>query len=43
MPKIERVFEDSNAAVNPHLNPFLQLNESTKQNQVKPPNTIAPT
>lgn len=27
MPKIEKVYEDSNAEVNPHFNPFLQLNE----------------
>ena len=27
MPKIEKVYEDSNAEVNPHFNPFLQFNE----------------
>jgi len=27
MPKIERIFDDSKALVNPHLNPFMQLNE----------------
>ncbi len=27
VPKIERVFDDSNAEVNPHLNPFTQLIE----------------
>ena len=27
MPKIEKVYEDSNAEVNPHFNPFLQLND----------------
>ena len=27
MPKIERVYDDTNAKVNPHLNPFTQLNE----------------
>lgn len=28
MPKIERVFEDTNAKVNPHLNPFVQLTDN---------------
>ena len=27
MPKIEKVYEDSNAEVNPHFNPFLQFND----------------
>lgn len=27
VPKIERVFNDSSAEVNPHLNPFTQLIE----------------
>ena len=35
MPKVERVFEDSNASVNPHLNPFLQLNEGLKEGESK--------
>jgi len=35
MPKIERIFDDSNALVNPHLNPFMQLNEN--QNNQKTP------
>jgi hypothetical protein len=30
IPKVERIFDDSNADVNPHMNPFLQLNESGK-------------
>jgi len=28
VPKVERIFDDSNADVNPHMNPFLQLNEA---------------
>jgi hypothetical protein len=32
MPKIERVFEDTNAKVNPHLNPFVQLSENPAPN-----------
>ena len=27
MPIIERVYEDTNAEVNPHMNPFMQLND----------------
>jgi ABC-type dipeptide/oligopeptide/nickel transport system ATPase subunit len=30
MPKIERIFEDTNASVNPHLNPFTQINDSVQ-------------
>jgi hypothetical protein len=39
MPKIEKVYEDSNAEVNPHFNPFLQLNDKSadKLNEVKLP------
>ena len=28
MPKIEKVYEDSNAEVNPHFNPFMQLGDN---------------
>lgn len=34
MPKIERIFDDSNAEVNPHLNPFTQLNENQTSAEV---------
>lgn len=40
MPKIERIFEDTNAKVNPHLNPFMQIDDhqesSAKQSVAKP-------
>ena len=29
VPKVERIFDDSGANVNPHLNPFIQLNDSS--------------
>lgn len=35
MPKIERIFEDTNAKVNPHLNPFQQLSEKVDEGASK--------
>lgn len=41
-PKIERIFDDTNAKVNPHLNPFMQLSEAcTKPSFSKPLNGSA--
>jgi ABC-type dipeptide/oligopeptide/nickel transport system ATPase subunit len=37
MPKIEQVFQDSNIALNPHLNPFTQLTDHNPQSP-PPPN-----
>ena len=28
VPKVERIFDDSGSKVNPHLNPFIQLNDA---------------
>ena len=42
-PKIERIFDDSNALVNPHLNPFMQLTDvATKPTFSKPMNGSLP-
>lgn len=43
MPKIEKVYEDSNAEVNPHFNPFLQFNDKQANASVtKIQPTVAP-
>ena len=34
MPVIERVYEDTNAEVNPHMNPFMQLAEDGSKDVV---------
>ena len=31
VPKVERIFDDSGSKVNPHLNPFIQLNEGASK------------
>ena len=38
VPKVERIFDDSGSKVNPHLNPFLQLNDAdtAKSNNALP-------